>query len=244
MRLLFFCLLSCCLFLATGLAARADGWSLKDFGNPMDSCPKDLPSATVRIALSLYDPPVYQNYSIPEPSHFPTRTSPYASDAIVHTYGLTRNPLRFLAKSEITGVVNKLTRKKCFWYKSIDLTLEVKPEIFMGKEIKQGTCYYNAVLHHELQHANIERKLLQDYQPIITQTLAQFVTNVGFMRDIDASQPDDVTYNKFQQLLDQQMDVIHAHMEPVREARQAEIDTKASYEATAAPCRAIEPPPY
>ena len=210
--------------------------------NPMDSCPSEIPSASIRIALSLYDPPVYQNYSINDLTHFPTGASPYPSDAITHTYGITRNPLRFLGRSQIESSTNMLTKKKCYWYKGIDLTIEVKPQIYLGREIKQGTCYYNAVLRHELQHANIERKLLTDYQPIITATITQFVRNIGAIKDIDVGQ-DDAIYDKFQALLDQQLEVIHQHMEPVREARQAEIDTRESYEATAAPCRAVEVPP-
>jgi len=209
----------------------------------MDACPETLPDATIRVAISMYDPPVYQHYSIDELTRVPSSPSPYPSDAITHTYGLTKNPLNFSVKSQIASSLNRLTQKKCYWYDSIDLTLEVKPEIYMGKEIKPGTCYYDAVLKHELEHANIERRLLNDYQTIITTTITNFVRNVGFMRDIDAGN-DEKVYAHLRQSLSHQMDVIHAHMEPVRAARQGQIDTAQSYDATAAPCRNVEPLPY
>jgi hypothetical protein len=209
----------------------------------MNACPKELPSAQIRITTQMYDPPVYQNYSITELSGFPARTSAYPSDAVTHTYGLTRNPLEFLVESQIGISINQTSHKRCYWYDSVTLTLRLKPEIFMGREIKPGSCYFNAVLKHELQHADIERKLLQDYQPIITKTITDFIQKTGFIRNIDEGH-DEQVYAHLKQAMSSQIDLIHSYMEPVRGARQAEIDTVASYEATAAPCRQVEKAPY
>lgn len=213
---------------------------LMDFA---DGCPKDTPPADIRVSLEMYDPPVYNTYSIPELSRMHNNTSPYASDAVVHTYGITKNPLVFSVGSQIASAMNIMTRKKCYWYKSISLTLRVKPEIYMGKEIPKGGCYFNAVLKHELEHANIERRLLQDYQPIITNTLTDFVRQTGLIRNIDEGRDPEI-YDHLKKALERQIDTIHLHMDPVRKARQAEIDTAASYEATAAPCRGVEQAPY
>lgn len=213
-------------------------------GDYIDGCPKDLPPAAIRISVDMFDPPIYNNYSIPELSRMATgTTSPYASDAIVHTYGLTKNPLTFSVNSQIESAMNIISRKKCYWYKAIDLRIQVKPEIFMGREIPKGGCYFNAVLKHELEHANIERRLLQDYQPIITTTVTDFIRKTGFIRNVDNGRDEEV-YAHLRDALGRQIDTIHAHMEPVRKARQAQIDTVTSYEATAAPCRAVEKAPY
>ncbi|HEY1095765.1 MAG TPA: hypothetical protein VGF14_00835 [Alphaproteobacteria bacterium] len=228
-----------CLLFLFSLSSQARA----GIGDFIDGCPKELPSAQIRIIIEMFDPPVYQNYTIPELTGFKSTPSPYPSDAITHTYGLTKNPLRFLVESQIASSTNMLNKKKCYWYSGIALRIQVKPEIYMGKEIQPRTCYYNAVLRHELEHANIERRLLQDYKSIITDTVTDFVRKTGFIRNIEPGRDQDV-YNHLKDALGRQIDTIHAHMEPVRAARQAEIDTMASYESTAAPCRQMEKAPY
>lgn len=226
-----------CVMLCAPVIAQA---GLSDL---VDGCPKELPPVDIRVSLQMYDPPVYNNYSIPELSRFSGPSTAYSSDSLTHTYGITKNPLVFSSGSQIASSTNMLTRKKCFWYQSISLTLILKPEIYMGKEIPKNGCYYNAVLKHELEHANIERRLLHDYQPIITNTLTDFARQTGIIRNIDDGRDDEI-YEHLKTSLARQIDTIHAHMEPVRKARQSQIDTADSYESTAAPCRTIEKAPY
>jgi hypothetical protein len=223
------------------LGAKHAQANIKDF---IEGCPAEVPHAEIKVDIEMYDPPIYHNYTIQELSRFTTNTAnPYPSNVLSHTYGITRNPLAFQTEIQIASSLNPLTKKKCYWYKSIRLKMQTRPEIHIGKNIPPKGCYYNAVLTHELEHANIERRLLYDYKPIITQTLTDFVRNTGFIRNIDAGR-DQQVYEHFNKALAQQIDTIHTHMEPVRRARQAQIDTAASYETTAAPCRGKEKQPY
>jgi hypothetical protein len=232
------------LIMLIGMIHIRDAYAQSSVKNFIEGCPQDVPTAQIRVLIEMFDPPVHHNYTIQELSRFSTGTqSPYPSHVMTHTYGITRNPLSFRSEMQIASAMNPLTKKKCYWYQSITLTMQTKPEIFMGKNIPPKGCYYNAVLTHELEHANIERRLLYDYQPIITKTLTDFVHNTGFIRNIDAGR-DQQVYEHFNQALAHQIDTIHSHMEPVRRARQAQIDTAASYEATAASCRGKEKQPF
>lgn len=220
------------------------GQAQANIKNFMDGCPNEVPDTKITVQVEMYDPPVYHNYTVQELSRFTTSTqNPYPSNVMTHTYGITRNPLSFHTEIQIASSLNPLTKKKCYWYKSIALKMQTKPEIHIGKNIPPKGCYYNAVLTHELEHANIERRLLYEYKPIITKTLTDFARNTGFIRNIEAGR-DEQVYQHFNQALAKQIDTIHTHMEPVRRARQAQIDTAASYEATAAPCRGKEKQPY
>ncbi len=205
----------------------------------LQECPKEMPHADIRVSVAMFDPPVYRNYSFRELDGMKSHPSPYPSDQLSHTYGMKSGPIIFMADSKIASQTNPLTKKSCYWYANLNLTIQLKPEIYIAKEIQPHSCYEAAVLKHELRHADIDRELLRDFQPIITQTLTEYVMKTGMLGGVSVTEQD-AMYQRLKDALDNQMNVIHHHIEPVREQRQAQIDTVESYDATAAPCRGTE----
>lgn len=230
-----------CLFLCV-LTSSVFAGVLED--KILNACPEDVPPAKIGLHIVWNDPPINQTKSLAEINSMKISTpSPYGSDVRSHVYGLMQGAITFAIKSQVAAQHNRISRKACYWFHAVDVTVTLKPEIYIAREVAPKSCYFNAILGHEMQHMQIDRQLLNEYHPIIVNTLTEFAAKQGFLRNQDPAQ-EEASHEFLSNALDRQIDTIHDHVARTRGARQAQIDTAQEYDRVAAPCKAVEKLPF
>jgi hypothetical protein len=201
------------------------------------ACPQNpYGSNTINIKLDMPEPKINHSKSRYDLQDFNVSTkSPYGKGGFTHVNGLMRGPMELSTKLMIAWQNNPDNQENCFWYQSINLTLKLRPVIFVANEIRRDTCYYNAIVEHEMKHVEVDRGLLRDYQNIIYDTIDNYVRQHGMVDNIPTGQEKEAQA-QLSQALEDELRKIHARMHEERIQRQAQIDNVKEYDRVSDQC--------
>lgn len=167
--------------------------------------------------------------------------SPYGFDTETHTNGFTTGALGMQSEVKLDYSVDRNTGGFCLWYDTINIIIEVDPEIVIGKEVAADRCMYKAVYDHEMKHVNVERKIANKYAHAIGNKIYKDLEGRGFMvGPVEQEKGQDVAERMkttVRQLLEFQMDKLNIER---KEAQQA-VDTLAEYERVKKQCPNFNP---
>lgn len=199
-------------------------------------CPAEPIDTIIHVKLVTPEPAIDHTQSRYDLRDFNVSTkSPYGDKNFTHVNGLMRGPVELKTNMTIAWQSDTARQENCFWYRTITLTLKLQPTIFVAKEIPASSCYYNAIIEHEMKHVEVDRGLIRDYQNIIYDTIENYVQQAG---PIDHSPMGDekIAQKKLTKDLEREVQGIHARMRQDRIERQAAIDTLGEYNRVADEC--------
>jgi hypothetical protein len=116
----------------------------------------------------------------------------------------------------------------------IDMQLAER-RIYLARELKRGTCRYDATLAHEQQHARIDDTIFARELPVIKQAIARAAAEnsvIGPLPLADVAAHRDDVAERLQRVLRHELD----RLNELRRREQGAIDTPESYRREAARC--------
>ncbi len=104
--------------------------------------------------------------------------------------------------------------------------------VFIAKEIPYGSCSYEVVLAHELQHVKTDRLLVDVTMPVLSGYIRSALKQVGVVR---ASSPQSAEQH-LKNTINDYMAGLGANLSKVRVNQQALIDTETEYDRISKSC--------
>ncbi len=108
----------------------------------------------------------------------------------------------------------------------------VDSEVFIDRRYRPGTCAYNAILEHEMEHMAINRRVLEKYKPLLKQRLERKSANIRPFRTTSMQAGAEIASNR---MMDDMKSLIDEFFK-VRQRENNRIDTERSYEAVKRKC--------
>ncbi|HJS31069.1 MAG TPA: hypothetical protein VJ924_03680, partial [Alphaproteobacteria bacterium] len=133
-------------------------------------------------------------------------------------------------------VTRTLPRGVCMWLQSIDVTITLTERtIHVAREYLRGSCEYQAILQHELKHAQADDAILKIHVPRIEQALRNAATERGVIGPF-APQGEAEAQGQLRTGVEKAFRDSVTQMMRDRVARQSLVDTPQEYRAVAASC--------
>ena len=199
-------------------------------------CPDKPLDTVIHVTLETPEPTINHDKTRDALRDFSVSTkSPYGENNSTHVNGLMRGPVELKTNMTIAWQSDGQHQQNCFWYRTINLTLRLKPTIYVAKEIPEGTCYYNAIIEHEMKHVEVDRGLIRDYQNILYDKVEDFVQQNGTI-DHSPVGNEEIAQKKLMKNMENVVRDIHGHMRDERIDRQAKIDTLQEYNRVSEQC--------
>lgn len=131
-------------------------------------------------------------------------------------------------------MVNGQPTQVCLWYAHISVDIMLKPVIYIAREQPPGPCG-NAILGHERQHVEVDRKVINHFAQQLGAALKAHVDATGAAGPFPATQRD--IWGK--KMSDHIAQIIAAHKELMMaemERQQKRVDTEEEYARISAIC--------
>jgi len=126
----------------------------------------------------------------------------------------------------------------CMFFKTIDVTIHLKPTIYLAREFNQGQCR-DAVLGHERQHIKVDREVMNKYAAIVGAGLQHTVNSVGALGPFDIKNKDAVKAQA-SGYVKKTLDVYEKQMAAELRQRQQAVDNIDEYKRIGTFCREIK----
>lgn len=159
--------------------------------------------------------------------------NPYGPGVASKVGGLTKANIEVKQSVSVTGA--RLGRSHCLWFDRIEITVALKPIIYVAREYPKGQCRFASIWNHELKHVEVDKRLLDRYR---------YKYDVA-VKNVVSSQP---VVGPFTNATDQQVQAqmverirkvteeITAQMKSERDRLQQSVDTLAEYERVRKQC--------
>jgi hypothetical protein len=201
-----------------------------------ETCPARPLDTVIHIKLQMPEPKIDHTQSRYDLRDFNVSTkSPYGEGKFTHVNGLMRGPVELSTKMTIAWQTNSQQKESCFWYRTVTLTLKLKPVIYIAKEVVADTCYFDAIIAHEMKHVEVDRGLIRDYQNIIYDSIENFIQENGTIDNVSLGQ-EKTAQKQLSQQLEEQIRDLHKRMRQERIERQAQVDNLTEYNQVASQC--------
>jgi len=138
---------------------------------------------------------------------------------------------------KIAGLTYTAQGKTCLWYESINITLEITPQIVIAKEVYEDSCMKKAVLEHEMKHIKIDRIVANKYAKRMARKIQQDLSadNSLIQGPFSSSHKKKVT-KKMQDRVFEIARQEYKKLEKERNKRQNQIDNADEYEHVSNQC--------
>ncbi|MFK7840097.1 MAG: hypothetical protein AB8B83_07170 [Bdellovibrionales bacterium] len=162
--------------------------------------------------------------------------NPYGFDANSHTNGFMRGLIKMqpFVKLDYKGVYNN--RAVCIWYETIELNIEIRPEIVIAKEIAEDPCRFKAVKQHELKHVMVDRKIVNKYAKTMGKKVFTGLKSRGFVVGPVAVENAEAVVKRMQDTVGQLVELEYKKMGIERAEKQQEVDSLEEYEYVNSKC--------
>ncbi|MEM6811180.1 MAG: hypothetical protein AAF549_01810 [Pseudomonadota bacterium] len=162
--------------------------------------------------------------------------SPYGPQHKTEVSGLMSGSIQ--VKHEIKFLQERYERAEqgCVYIKSIDVSVNVEPTIFIAREHPKGSCMHTAVMAHEMLHVREDQLIVNKYSKIIGQGLKREVDKMKQFGPYSIYEIPVVQTNLQNTLNNLLMDYNEA-MNKERRTRQQAIDSLEEYERIGARCK-------
>ncbi len=191
---------------------------------------------SLRVNLEIAQPSVDYTKTRAQLKQFDINSiSPYGNGPNVHVNGLTRGAVGFETKTGLHWIRYQKLDRNCFWYAHVDITVKLKPTVYLAREIQSDNCLYREVLNHEYKHVDTDNRLAQDYQLILQDEIERFIQQtpaIGPYTIAEKQKAQDWLISR----LDYTVKAVFQRLNADRLKRQALIDTRQEYERVAHLC--------
>ena len=129
---------------------------------------------------------------------------------------------------ELNAPVDLVTHEYCLSVKSIEITVNYQPTIYIAKEFNEGSCRFRQILQHEARHVNTDIIAFNEYLPVLRDAVAAAASKINAVKLTNAEGISAVR-EKFLDLIKQALIEKTNEIEKVRFNRQQAIDTRQEY---------------
>ncbi|MGE4313014.1 MAG: hypothetical protein AB7E85_01920 [Pseudobdellovibrionaceae bacterium] len=159
--------------------------------------------------------------------------SPYAHDAILHTFGLASTNFQMSWTIAHKGQANRYGGQACIWYDAINFNITMKPMIYVASEYPPNSCQYKEVMKHERMHLEADRQVINKYMQILGKELYDAMGQQYVYGPFPLAQKEAM----FTQMSDRVTSIVTGvkdRMQVERRQMQSQVDSLQNYEQTAA----------
>lgn len=142
----------------------------------------------------------------------------------------------FEATFEVEDIGNNMY---CLNLKKIDAVLFAKPQVHIAKNIRRGTCEYNAVLKHEDKHVETLKRAHKEYLPHYRKHLRMTSIKVPILPPMKLAEANLKKMVLIQHIKQDLSEYLNEIMKDVAE-RQAKVDSAREYQKVWDRCRKWE----
>ncbi|TAL26907.1 MAG: hypothetical protein EPN97_18660 [Alphaproteobacteria bacterium] len=150
------------------------------------------------------------------------------------TTGVTRGKIT-METSILFRSLGNLLGRYCLWQAEVTINVTYRPEVYIAKEYRPGTCRYTQTKLHELRHVEIDKGVMKDLLPELKKVVAARAAKIGVRGPFDDTQREaakSVLLHSMQDAVSAELDRI----ESVRAMRQQMVDTPAEYTRLSLSC--------
>ncbi|MEZ0261154.1 MAG: hypothetical protein ACAH80_09100 [Alphaproteobacteria bacterium] len=133
------------------------------------------------------------------------------------------------------GSTDPVSGKACLAAKTVELTLNYKPTVYIASQYKPGSCRYKEVLLHEVRHVNTDIITFKEYLPIIQADMERAAATLHVMGPLDKNEVDPAR-EKAAAVLKEALTASVDKVSAVLHQRQQAIDTRAEYLRSSRAC--------
>jgi hypothetical protein len=162
--------------------------------------------------------------------------NPYAFSGVTQVHGFMNGLVGIVPDIRIGHKYVPEIGAFCLWYEKIDVKLQIKPEIVIGKEIYQNPCLRKATLEHEMKHVNVDRQIVNKYAKIIGKKIYAAIEERGFRAQPVAQEYVQGMADRMGKVLQQTLEHEHEKLQIERMELQRAVDSLEEYERTSALC--------
>jgi hypothetical protein len=217
----------------TGLSAMVMA-GMATYASMPASC-KAFPPPVVKVHYETS--PVRYDYSksVEELSAIKSDTAdPYGPGAHTYTEGLRADRPTIETRSSEKMITYPLQGLFCIGYDTIDVTVRLKPTIYIANRWRPGRCR-DAILAHEERHVKVDHEVMDDFVPRVRAMIHSAVKKVGTMGPLHLEEEDtaeNFMTRNIQVAVDEEIKVLHAKITE----RQSHVDTLAEYQRVSRIC--------
>jgi hypothetical protein len=164
-------------------------------------------------------------------------SSPYPPGADTATGGLRADHPTVATSVTLDIVSNLWSKQGCARYKSIDIEIHLRPQIYVAKEYDTGVCR-QAVLAHELKHVQVDRDVMNKYAAIIAPQVQDIVNRIGALGPFGAESTEAVKAQAAGYVT-VATDRIEKAMETELNTRQKDVDSLEEYRYVGSFCQDV-----
>jgi hypothetical protein len=209
---------------------------LSNIGYANDWCkPSKAPSINIKTSTDniSYD----FNLSEKQLNKFDSSTvNPYGSNVITDVGGLMKGGIETKHQMSFATLTNPRTKQMCFWYDKVEVSLHIRPKIYVARDFPKGSCMHSAILGHEHKHVIVDREIVNKYAALIGDALKYTVARNPVFGPISTDQKqimlDQVKIN-MQNIVQEYI----SQMSNERKQRQQAVDNLAEYERVNKSCK-------
>ena len=122
----------------------------------------------------------------------------------------------------------------CVWLVAATVTIGFKDlTVYLNRDYAPGSCQYETVLTHEMEHVNLSRDTVRKYLPKLRAKLLMVVRGKPYIRVLGGRRQ---ARDAYILLLQQQLRGTLNEMEAERRRKNKKIDTRASYQELSTKC--------
>lgn len=158
--------------------------------------------------------------------------SPYAPDAVLHTFGLASTNFKMTWNISHKGQANRFGGTACLWYDTIDFKITMEPMIYVASEYPKGSCQYKEVMKHEQMHLATDRQVINKYMQILGKELYDAMGQQYVYGPFPLAQKD-VMFGKMADRVTAIVTNVKDRMQEERRLQQSKVDSLQNYEHTA-----------
>jgi len=162
--------------------------------------------------------------------------NPYGKDVISDVGGLMKGGIETTQQMKFGTLTNSRTNQTCFWYDTIEITLHIRPTIFVASDFPKGTCMHNSILGHEHKHVIVDREIVNKYAALIGQGIRGEVSRSSVFGPFSANQSQ-AMLNQIKMNMQTSLKAYTTQMSAERKARQQAVDSLAEYERVNSSCK-------
>ncbi len=163
---------------------------------------------------------------------------PYGFHGQTITQGFMKGQIGLQQKIRFGTWTNK--HLGCVWYDTINVELDITPEIVIAKEIYQDPCMRRAVIGHELKHVRVDREVVNKYAKTMGAKLMKALKSRGFSAGPFRVERLSEVQGKMQTVVKQVLELEYKKLGIERQERQREVDSIEEYESVDDQCPRFE----
>jgi len=161
---------------------------------------------------------------------------PYAFHGQTITQGFMKGQIELRHKLTFGQVKNARFGYGCIWYDTINIEINIDPEIVIAKELYRDKCMRDSIIEHELKHVRVDREIVNKYAKIIGNRVFSALKSRGFsVGPIDVKRMDEVRA-KMQRVVNQVLELEYKKLGIERKELQRGVDSLDEYHRVDAEC--------